>query len=76
MVTGKKLGLMEQVWVYVFSLTVISAITAPSNDARRGIKAVVWTDVIPGQLIMFGLVGFAVWSLLGHIPGGWSGVKE
>lgn len=74
MVTGKKLSMMEQVWVYVFSLTLISAITA-LYTTLGGIKAVVWTDVIQAS-IMFGSLGFAVWSLLGHIPGGWTGVKD
>ncbi|MDD5350932.1 MAG: hypothetical protein PHQ12_12040, partial [Chthoniobacteraceae bacterium] len=40
--------------------------------ALGGIKAVVWTDVIQA-CVMFGSLGFALWSLLHVIPGGWSG---
>jgi len=68
MVTGTTLGLWSQVWVYVFALIFITALTSVYT-ALGGIKAVVWTDVIQA-CIMFGSLGFAIWSLLSHIPGG------
>ncbi|HEX7261826.1 MAG TPA: sodium:proline symporter, partial [Luteolibacter sp.] len=40
-----------------------------------GIKAVIWTDVLQ-IAVLFGALGFSVWYLLGHIPGGWEGAKS
>jgi solute:Na+ symporter, SSS family len=72
MVTGETLNLWQQVWIYIIALTAITALTA-LYTALGGIKAVVWTDVIQA-CIMFGSLGFAIWSLLRAIPGGWEGV--
>jgi len=72
MVTGETLDIWQQVWVYVVALTFVTALTAVYT-ALGGIKAVVWTDVIQA-VIMLGSLGFAVWSLLSHIPGGWDQV--
>jgi solute:Na+ symporter, SSS family len=72
MVTGKTLTIWQQVWVYIVALSVITALTA-LYTALGGIKAVVWTDVIQA-CIMFGSLGFAIWSLLQAIPGGWQSV--
>jgi SSS family solute:Na+ symporter len=74
MVTGETLNIWQQVWVYIIALTAITALTA-LYTALGGIKAVVWTDVIQA-CIMFGSLGFAIWSLLRAIPGGWQGVTE
>jgi len=74
MLSGRALGVMEQVWVYVLALIFITVITA-IYTALGGIKAVVWTDVIQA-LIMFGSLGFAIWYLLAHIPGGWPAIVE
>jgi solute:Na+ symporter, SSS family len=74
MVTGKDLNIWQQVWVYIVALTAITALTA-LYTALGGIKAVVWTDVIQA-CIMFGSLGFAIWSLLEAIPGGWHGVTN
>jgi solute:Na+ symporter, SSS family len=74
MVTGVTLTIWQQVWVYVLSLTALTALTA-LYTALGGIKAVVWTDVIQA-CIMFGSLGFAIWSLLHAIPGGWQGATE
>ena len=51
----------------------ISLLTA-AYTAVGGIKAVIWTDVLQ-IAVLFGALGFSVWYLLGHIPGGWEGVK-
>ena len=72
MVTGETLNIWQQVWIYIIALTAITALTA-LYTALGGIKAVVWTDVIQA-CIMFGSLGFAIWSLLHAIPGGWQGV--
>lgn len=74
MVTGETLDIWQQVWVYVIALTAITALTTVYT-ALGGIKAVVWTDVIQA-CIMFGSLGFAIWSLLSHIPGGLSAALE
>jgi SSS family solute:Na+ symporter len=74
MVTGETLTIWQQVWVYIIALTAITALTA-LYTALGGIKAVVWTDVIQAG-IMFGSLGFAIWSLLQTIPGGWRAVTE
>lgn len=65
---------LQELQIYVGSLVVITALTAVYT-ALGGIKAVVWTDLIQAT-IMFGSIGFAIWFLLGHIPGGWSHAKE
>src|SRR6476659_5157314 len=69
MITGATLDIWQQVWVYILALTAITALTA-LYTALGGIKAVVWMDVIQA-CIMFGSLGFAIWSLLRAIPGGW-----
>jgi SSS family solute:Na+ symporter len=72
MVSGETLTIWQQVWIYIVALSAITALTA-LYTALGGIKAVVWTDVIQA-CIMFGSLGFAIWSLLETIPGGWQGV--
>ena len=72
LVSGNELKPLEQVPVYVGALVLITTITAVYT-ALGGIKAVVWTDVIQATL-MFGALGFAIWSLLHAIPGGMAGV--
>ena len=71
MTTGVKLEPLQQVWIYIGALGFLTAATAVYT-AIGGIKAVVWTDVIQAT-IMFGSLGFAIWSLLHVIPGGWHG---
>ena len=72
MVSGETLNIWQQVWIYIAALSAITALTA-LYTALGGIKAVVWTDVIQA-CIMFGSLGFAIWSLLDAVPGGWQGV--
>ncbi len=74
MLSGTKLEPSQQVWIYVGALTLVTILTA-LYTALGGIKAVVWTDVIQAT-IMFGSLGFAIWTLLGHTPGGWAGVTS
>jgi SSS family transporter len=74
MVTGVKPSATEELMIYIVALTVLTAITAVYTTFG-GIKAVVWTDVIQAS-IMFGGLGFAIWSLLHQIPGGWAGARQ
>lgn len=67
------LGTWEQFWVTGGALVVITILTA-AYTAIGGIKAVIWTDVLQ-IAVLFGALGFSVWYLLGHIPGGWEGAK-
>lgn len=63
----------EQFWFTGGALVLISLLTA-AYTAVGGIKAVIWTDVLQ-IAVLFGALGFSVWYLLGHIPGGWEGAK-
>ncbi len=71
---GHPLGKWEQFWVTGIALVVITILTA-AYTAIGGIKAVIWTDVLQ-IAVLFGALGFSVWYLLGHIPGGWEGAKS
>lgn len=64
----------QQFWFTGAALVVISLLTA-AYTAVGGIKAVIWTDVLQ-IAVLFGALGFSVWYLLGHIPGGWEGAKS
>ncbi len=64
----------EQFWFTGAALVVISLLTA-AYTAIGGIKAVIWTDVLQ-IAVLFGALGFSVWYLMGHIPGGWTGAKS
>jgi Na+/proline symporter len=70
----RPLGNWEQFWFTGAALVLISLLTA-AYTAIGGIKAVIWTDVLQ-IAVLFGALGFSVWYLLGHIPGGWDGVKS
>ena len=70
---GQLLGNWEQFWVTGIALILITILTA-AYTAIGGIKAVIWTDVLQ-IAVLFGALGFSVWYLLGHIPGGWEGAK-
>ena len=63
----------EQFWITGGGLVLITILTA-AYTAIGGIKAVIWTDVLQ-IAVLFGALGFSVWFLLGHIPGGWDGAK-
>jgi len=64
----------QQFWFTGAALVIISLLTA-AYTAVGGIKAVIWTDVL--QIgVLFAALGFALWYLLGHIPGGWDGAKR
>ncbi len=70
MVTGSHPTEAQEIQIYVAALTFITVLTA-LYTAAGGIKAVVWTDVIQAS-VMFGAIGFAIYTLLHRIPGGWS----
>lgn len=71
---GNPLGNWEQFWATGAALILITMLTA-AYTAVGGIKAVIWTDVLQ-IAVLFAALGFSVWYLLGHIPGGWEGAKE
>ena len=71
---GNPLGNWEQFWFTGAALVVISLLTA-AYTAIGGIKAVICTDVLQ-ILVLFCALGFSVFFLLGHIPGGWEGAKS
>lgn len=71
---GNPLGNWEQFWFTGAALVLISLLTA-AYTAIGGIKAVIWTDVLQ-ILVLFCALGFSVFFLLGHIPGGWEGAKS
>ncbi|MBC7980147.1 MAG: hypothetical protein H7Y36_06250 [Armatimonadetes bacterium] len=70
---GNPLGNWQQFWFTGAGLVLISLLTA-AYTAVGGIKAVIWTDVLQ-IAVLFCALGFSVWYLLGHIPGGWEGAK-
>ncbi len=70
----RPLGNWDQFWFTGAALIIISLLTA-AYTAVGGIKAVIWTDVLQ-IAVLFGALGFSVWYLLGHIPGGWEGAKS
>ena len=71
---GEVLGTWQTFWLSAVSLIIVTILTA-LYTAIGGIKAVIWTDVIQ-ILVLFCALGFSLWFLLGHIPGGWAGAKE
>ena len=70
----RPLGNWQQFWFAGAALVFISLLTA-AYTAVGGIKAVIWTDVLQ-IAVLFGALGFSVWYLSGHIPGGWAGAKS
>ena len=67
------MGTWSQFWFTGAALVLVSLLTA-AYTAVGGIKAVIWTDVL--QIgVLFAALGFSLWYLLGHIPGGWEGAK-
>ncbi|MEY5010036.1 MAG: hypothetical protein RLZZ253_1175 [Verrucomicrobiota bacterium] len=73
-ITGTKLPPLQEVSVYVAALAFLTGVTAVYT-AAGGIKAVVWTDLIQAS-IMFGALGYAIWTLLQRVPGGWDGALQ
>lgn len=70
---GDPLTAMQQFWFTGAALVIITLLTA-AYTAIGGIKAVIWTDVLQ-IAVLFGALGFSLWYLLDHIPGGWEGAK-
>ncbi len=65
---------MQQFYFTGAVLILIALLTA-AYTAVGGIKAVIWTDVLQ-ITVLFCALGFSLWYLLGHIPGGWEGAKS
>lgn len=71
---GSPMDRWQQFWFTGAALVLISLLTA-AYTAIGGIKAVIWTDVLQ-IAVLFAALGFSTYYLLGHIPGGWDGVRE
>jgi SSS family transporter len=71
---GVTLTQTEEIRIYFGALLFLTIFTA-IYTALGGIKAVVWTDLIQATL-MFSALGFAIYSLLHLIPGGWATVVQ
>lgn len=70
---GQPLVGMPQFYFTGAVLILIALFTA-AYTAVGGIKAVIWTDVLQ-IAVLFGALGFSLYYLVGHIPGGWAGAK-
>ncbi|HZJ14243.1 MAG TPA: sodium:solute symporter [Chthoniobacteraceae bacterium] len=64
----------HELWLTAAALIIITIATT-IYTAVGGIRAVIWTDVLQ-MLVLFSALGFSLFHLLGHIPGGWTGAKE
>ena len=71
---GAPLVGMQQFYFTGAILIFFTLLTA-AYTAVGGIKAVIWTDVLQ-IAVLFGALGFSLYYLLGHIPGGWEGAKK
>lgn len=71
---GNPMDQWQQFWFTGAALVLISLLTA-AYTAIGGIKAVIWTDVLQ-ITVLFAALGFSMFFLLNHIPGGWSGVRS
>ena len=58
-------------WLTAVALVIVTLLTAVYTTLG-GIRAVIWTDVLQIIVLVFAL-GFSLFYLLSHIPGGWSG---
>lgn len=65
---------INEFWLTGAALVAVTAATALYTTVG-GIRAVIWTDVL--QIgVLFAALGFSLFHLLGHIPGGWSGAHQ
>jgi SSS family transporter len=67
-------GVEITLWTYFWGIVFVTAITT-LYTAIGGIKAVIWTDLIQACL-MCGAVVFAIFAILGKIPGGFATVDS
>ncbi len=58
----------------VLSIAIISALTLVYTF-EGGMAAVIWTDVVQMAIYVAG-TAVALWSLGGHVPGGWSAIHQ
>lgn len=61
-------------WLTAVALVIVTLLTAVYTTLG-GIRAVIWTDVLQIIVLVFAL-GFSLFYLLSHIPGGWSGATS
>ena len=68
---GLTISPSTEFWLTAVALVLITLLTAVYTTLG-GIRAVIWTDVLQIIVLVFAL-GFSLFYLLSHIPGGWSG---
>ena len=68
---GLTISPSTEFWLTAVALVLITLLTA-IYTTLGGIRAVIWTDVLQIIVLVFAL-GFSLFYLLSHIPGGWSG---
>lgn len=68
---GQVMAPLDEFWLTGAALVAVTMATALYTTVG-GIRAVIWTDVL--QIgVLFAALGFSLFHLLQHIPGGWSG---
>jgi SSS family transporter len=72
MFQGRSVSPQEKFWLYAGAVVAVTVLTAIYTSVG-GIKAVIWTDFIQVGVLVASL-GFAIWYLLGRMPGGWDSV--
>jgi SSS family transporter len=71
---GQKLAPTDEFFLTGGALLVVTFATAIYTTVG-GIRAVIWTDVLQ-IIVLFCALGFSLYHLLGHIPGGFAGARQ
>jgi SSS family transporter len=71
---GLTISPATEFWLTAVALVIVTLLTAVYTTLG-GIRAVIWTDVLQIVVLVFAL-GFSLFYLLSHIPGGWGGASS
>jgi SSS family transporter len=71
---GQTMTPLNEFWLTGAALVAVTLATALYTTVG-GIRAVIWTDVLQ-IAVLFAALGFSLYHLLTHIPGGWSGAHQ
>lgn len=71
---GLTISPATEFWLTAAALVIVTLLTAVYTTLG-GIRAVIWTDVLQIVVLVFAL-GFSLFYLLSHIPGGWNGASS
>ena len=71
---GQTMAPLDEFWLTGAALVLVTMATALYTTVG-GIRAVIWTDVLQIGVLLAAL-GFSLYHLLSHIPGGWSGAHQ